>query len=94
MVAAGVVCHIFVRVNVHKVLVLDKVCDGDGDAQAGIVGGRVNSTERASLDWVVEAAHDIGWMGMHLVEMDALRCTVAMAGWGESASWWLDSREW
>ena len=71
--------------NVHKVLALDKVCDGDGDAQAGIVGGRVNSTEHASLDWVVEAAHDVGWMGMHLTGMDALGCTVAMAGWGKSA---------
>ena len=59
MVAAGVVCHIFVWVNVHKVLVLDKVCDGDGDAQAGIVGGGANSTERASLDWVVKAACDV-----------------------------------
>ena len=87
MVTIGVIYGSFVliKVDTHKVLTVYKACDRDGDAQAGIVGGGANSTKHASLDWVVEAARDAGWMGMHLAGMDALGCTVAMAGWGKSA---------
>ena len=86
MVTIGVIYGSFVliKVDTHKVLTVYKACDRDGDARAGIVGGRANSTKHASLDWVVEAAHDVGWMGMHLAGMDVLRYTVVMAGWGKS----------
>ena len=40
----------------------------------GIVGG----TE--CPDWAVAAACDVGWMGLQLARMSALKCTVTRSG--------------